>query len=78
MLTIETYANALKDMWPNQLSDADAEKAASTVFGVISRGLKNGDVVEMEGVGEFRTEPEGDRKKVIFTPSTSLLDRVNE
>lgn len=79
MIDKQTFINALKDGLPTLMqNDDDASRAVDVVFSVVSKGLKNRDLVEIHGVGEFRTEPEKGRKRIIFTPARTLLDAVNE
>lgn len=71
--------NALKDACPECFkSDGDALDALDAVCVTIDRGLKNADTVELPGIGEFRTEPDQGRKKVVFAADRKLIDSINE
>jgi nucleoid DNA-binding protein len=79
MIEQQAYVNALKDSMPHKFdSDADAQKAVDVVFSVISKAVKNRDAVELPGVGEIRSEPEGDHKRIVFTPAPVLKQAADE
>lgn len=73
------FINALKSSIPECIkTDEDAAQVMSVVAAMIVNGLKNRDTVYLEGIGEWRTELDQGRKKVIFTPDRILIDGVNE
>ncbi|MFP4316017.1 MAG: HU family DNA-binding protein [Desulfovibrionales bacterium] len=79
MIDTKTFTRALQDGLPNTFKDEqEAQRAVDVMFSVIPKGLKNGDIVELQGVGEFRTEPEGGKKRVVFAADRRLMDTVNE
>jgi len=59
-------------------SEEDAYMVFDAMKAVIANGLKNKDVVDLEGLGEFRVEPGQGIAKVVFTPERVLIDTVNE
>jgi nucleoid DNA-binding protein len=59
-------------------SEEDAYMAYDVIIMYLVNGMKNRDAIYLEGFGEFRSEPEDGRKKVIFTPDRSLLDAISE
>ena len=79
MIDTKAMTNQLMDSMPQVLGKAeDAERAIDTIFSIIEKGLKNRDVVSMHGIGELRSEPGQGGKSVVFTPSSALLDGINE
>jgi nucleoid DNA-binding protein len=74
-----TMLRAIQAAFPDKFSDtAEAYMIFDAMKAIIALKLKNRDVVNLEGIGEFKTEPENGRKKVIFTPERVLLNTVNE
>ncbi len=79
MIDAQSFARQLQDAMPQVItSEKDARFAVDVIFSQIHKGLKNRDFVEIHGVGEFRVEPDGGKKNVVFTPSPQLVDGINE
>ncbi|WP_035105638.1 HU family DNA-binding protein [Desulfohalovibrio reitneri] len=79
MIDKKGFINAPQDAMPKVLADADdAERAMDAVFMAIDRGLKNGDTVELHGIGEFRVEPGPQGKDVVLAADRRLMDSINE
>lgn len=75
----KTLVKSLAYAFPDKLSDeSDAYMVFDAMKAVITNVLKNGDVIELEGLGEFRVDPDDGRKHVVFTPTRALEDAVNE
>jgi nucleoid DNA-binding protein len=78
MVDRQTFIRALQERLPQWFTtDEEAELAVEAIFSVIPGGLKKGDTVEIQGVGEFRTEPEAGRKRIVFAADRRLMDTVN-
>ena len=76
---LKTFKNVLKDNMPQCIkSDDDAAEVITIVGSVITNALKNQDTAYLQGIGEFRSEMAGGKKKVIFTPDRMLIDAANE
>lgn len=74
MIDKHTYVNELMHELSTKFGDAKkAEQAVDIVFGLMKERVGN-ELVEMEGIGEFRTE----QGRVVFTPTRSLMDRISE
>lgn len=78
MVETQMFVNSLKDGLGFVNSDDDAEKVLDTISYVVTNALKNRDAVYIKGVGELRSEPENGGKHVVFTPSPTLLQGINE
>ncbi|WP_243360527.1 DNA-binding protein [Fundidesulfovibrio terrae] len=76
---LKTFTNALKNAMPQCIkNDEDAAEVITIVGSVITNALKNKDTAYLEGIGEWRSESDGGKKKVIFTPDRMLIDASNE
>jgi nucleoid DNA-binding protein len=73
----KTMVRSLTMAFPDKFS---SEEEAYMVFdamkAVIGTGLANGRQVHLEGLGEFRTEKQGTRRTIVFTPEASLEKAV--
>ncbi len=75
----KTLVKSLTHAFPDKFNDeSEAYMVFDALKAVIANVLKNGDVMDLEGLGEFRVEPRDGRKHVIFTPERVLEDTVNE
>ncbi|MCF8105295.1 MAG: hypothetical protein K9K64_07430 [Desulfohalobiaceae bacterium] len=75
----KTLVKALKWAFPDKFkSEEDAYMVFDAMKAVIANGLKNKDLVGLEGLGEFRVEPGPGVQQVVFTPERVLIDTVNE
>jgi hypothetical protein len=75
---LKTFVNVLKSSMPCITTDEDAEEIVTIVGSVITNAMKNQDTAYLEGIGEWRSEMDGGKKKVIFTPDRMLIDAANE
>jgi len=75
----KTLVMALKWAFPDKLqSEEEAYMVFDAMKAVIANGLKNKDLVHLEGLGEFRVEPREGVNQVVFTPERTLIDAVTE
>jgi nucleoid DNA-binding protein len=78
----EGYTRTLLKNLQYAMPEVDNDEKAYLIFDIfkatIANGLKNKDVVFLEGLGEFRTEPRDGRVSVVFTPEKVLDSVVNE
>lgn len=75
----QTFVNGLKNALPQCIrTDEEASEVITIVGTVITNALKNRDSARLDGIGEWRSELEGGRKKVIFTPDRVLIEAANE
>lgn len=69
----KTMIRSLQSAFPDKFSN---EEEAYLVFdgmkAVIATGLANGNKVHLEGLGEFSTQKEGEKKRVVFQPEECL------
>lgn len=73
----KTLARSLSMAFPDTLSsEVEAYMVSDAMKAVIGTGLANGRKVHLEGLGEFRTETQGGRRTVAFTPEASLEKAV--
>lgn len=71
--------SGLKMAFPDKLgTDEEAYLAFDVMKAMIFNGLRNGDVVDVEGLGELRVEPRDGKKQVVYTPDPNLIVAVNE
>lgn len=74
-----TMVRSLQWAFPDKFSSLEeAYMAIDAMKAVIVNVLKIHGIVDLEGIGEWRTEPDNGRKKIVFTPERALLDGVNE
>lgn len=75
----KTLKDALKDSLPDAIGDdAKAGEVVSAFYDALKEAVKGCDMVTLHGVGEFRVDPKGERRELIFTPDRVLLDTMNE
>lgn len=75
----KTLVKSLAYAFPDKLSDeSEAYMVFDAMKAVITNALKNSDIVVLEGLGEFRVDPDSGRKHVVFTPTIELENAVNE
>lgn len=75
----DTFVNALRGSLAECIKTKEEGAEVMTIIGsVIVNALKNMDTVYLQGIGEWRTEPDKGKKKVIFTPDPVLIETVNE
>lgn len=76
---LHTFVNVLKSAMPQCIkNDEDAAEVITIVGSVITNALKNQDTAYLEGIGEWRSEISGGKKRVVFTPDRMLIDAANE
>lgn len=75
----KAIVTGLKRAFPEKFSsEEEAYMAFDVMKAMIFNGLRNGDLVDVEGLGEFRTEPRDGKKYVVYTPEPLLIVAVNE
>ncbi len=76
----KTMVLELQRAYPDKFSTIEeAYMVFDVMKAVIANGLKNMDVVDIEGLGEMRVEPgEDGSRTVVFTPHPALNAAVNE
>jgi len=75
----DAFVNALRGAMPGCIKTEEDGLEVLTIIGaVVVNALKNLDSVYLQGIGEWRTEPDKGKKKVIFTPDRILIEAVNE
>jgi len=75
----KTMVLELQRAYPDKFGTIEeAYMVFDVIKAVIANGLKNMDVVDIEGLGEMRVEPgEGGTRTVVFTPQPALVAEVN-
>ena len=76
----KTMVEEIQKAYPDKFGTMEeAYMVFDVVKAVIANGLKNMDVVDLEGLGEFRVEPgEGGIRQVVFTPEPGLNTAIKE
>ncbi len=75
----KTFVNVLRSTMSTCIkTDEDAKEILTIIGSVITNAVKNKDTAYLEGVGEWRSESEGGKKKIIFTPDRVLIEAANE
>ena len=75
----KTIISGLRMAFPDKFdSDEEAYMAFDVMKAIIFNGLRNNDLVDVEGMGEFRLEPKDGKRHVVFTPEPALEVAVNE
>jgi len=73
----KTLVKSLTMAFPDKFqSDEEAYMVYDAMKAVIGTGLANGRKVHLEGLGEFSTEKEAGKSKVVFIPEVSLNQAV--
>jgi len=75
----DAFVNALKGSLPQCIKTNEDGLEVLTIMGaVVVNALKNRDSVYLQGIGEWRSELDKGKKKVIFTPDRVLIEAINE
>jgi nucleoid DNA-binding protein len=73
-----SFVKALRRALPGLfISEVEAERAFEVILSLIPEGLERGATVELEGIGEFRIEPDVSRRRIVFAADRRLMSRVN-
>jgi nucleoid DNA-binding protein len=73
----KTMVRSLVMAFPDKFkSDEEAYMVYDAMKAVIGSGLANGRKVHLEGLGEFSTEKEAGKARVVFSPEASLNQAV--
>ena len=74
----KTLIRSLKNAFPDKF---DNEEEAYLVFdamkAVIATGLDNGNIVHLEGLGEFHVEKSNGARTIAFIPESALHQALN-
>ena len=69
----KTMVRSLQAAFPDKFSsDEEAYMVFDSMKAVIATGLANGNTVHLEGLGEFKTQKQGQRKRVVFEAEECL------
>ncbi|MCF8106151.1 MAG: HU family DNA-binding protein [Desulfohalobiaceae bacterium] len=69
----KTMIKSLRMAFPDKFKDdEDAYMVFDAMKAIIAMRLANGNAVHLEGFGEFKTQQQGNTKRVVFNPEECL------